>query len=236
MRKTCEFATYTLRHRFRQPTSTTWRTVEAILSNPARRTNTGKSGTVKWLGSGTYICACGQRSMRASITCGPRRAYRCTNPDRTIKHVTREAHALDAYVEKLIVERLSRPGTVEKLLHRDDTADVAALRVEQVQLGERKDKAAAMFIDGAIDEVQLATITKRADERAKEIAEVLAKAGWRSPLEPLAGGNIEAAWEKLSLMQKRAILEVVADVHVLPTTASIKGFNPDGVRIDWKVR
>jgi hypothetical protein len=36
-------------------------------------------------------------------------------------------------------------------------------------------------------------------------------------------------------MQKRAILEVVADVHVLPTKASIKGFNPDGVRIDWKV-
>jgi hypothetical protein len=56
------------------------------------------------------------------------------------------------------------------------------------------------LIDGAIDEVQLATITKRADERAKEIAEVLAKAGWRSPLEPLAGGNIEAAWKKLSLM------------------------------------
>jgi len=28
---------------------------------------------------------------------------------------------------------------------------------------------------------------------------------------------------------------VVADVHVLPTKASIKGFNPDGVRIDWKV-
>ena len=72
-----------------------------------------------------------------------------------MKHVTRDAVALDGYVEKLIVARLSRPGTVEKLLHRDDTADVAALRVEQVQLGERKDAAAAMFIDGAIDAVQL---------------------------------------------------------------------------------
>jgi hypothetical protein len=28
---------------------------------------------------------------------------------------------------------------------------------------------------------------------------------------------------------------VVADVHVLPTKASVKGFSPDGVRIDWKV-
>jgi site-specific DNA recombinase len=214
----------------------TWRTVEAILSNPARRTNAGISGAVKWLGSGLYVCPCGQRVMRANINGGSKRyTYRCTNPDRTVQHVTRGADALDAYVEKLIVARLSRPGTVEKLLHRDDTADVAALRVEQVQLGERKDKAAAMFIDGAIDEVQLATITRRADERAKEIAEVLAKAGWRSPLEPLASGDIEAAWSQLSLMQKRAILDVVADVHVLPSKPTTRGFDPDGVRINWKV-
>jgi DNA invertase Pin-like site-specific DNA recombinase len=214
----------------------TWRTVEAILSNPAQRTNHGATGAAKWLGAGTYFCTCGKRAMRVGITSGAkRRTYRCENPDRSIPHVTRSAHDLDAYVEKLIVGRLSRPGTVEKLVHRDDTADVAALRVEQVQLGERKDKAAAMFIDGAIDEIQLATITKRADERGKEIAEVLAKAGWRSPLEPLAGGNIEAAWENLSLMQKRAILDVVADVYVLPTTQTRRGFDPDGVRIEWKV-
>jgi hypothetical protein len=49
------------------------------------------------------------------------------------------------------------------------------------------------------------------------------------------GGNIEAAWAQLSLAQKRAILQVVADVHVLPTKASIKSFNPDGVWVDWKV-
>jgi hypothetical protein len=94
-----------------------------------------------------------------------------------------------------------------------------------------------MFIDGTIDEVQLATITKRADERATQIAEVLAKAGWRSPLEPLAGGGIAAAWKQLSLAQKRAILDVVADVTVLPTAATRnrRGFDPDSVRIDWKV-
>jgi site-specific DNA recombinase len=214
----------------------TWRTVEAILSNPARRTNHGANGAAKWLGSGTYICTCGQRTLRVGVSSGSkRRTYRCTNPDKSVRHVSRDAHALDAFVERLIVERLARPGTVGQLLHRDDTADVAALRVEQVQLGERKDKAAAMFIDGAIDEVQLATITKRADERAKEIAEVLAKAGWRSPLEPLAGGDIGAVWEKVALAQKRAILDAVCDVRVLPTRLTRRGFDPDGVQIDWKV-
>ncbi len=150
-------------------------------------------------------------------------------------HVTRDARALDGYVERVLVERLARPGTVEQLLHRERTAEVTALRVEQAGLSARKDQAAAMFVDAAIDAVQLATITKRADERAKEIAEVLAKAGWRSPLEPLAGGNIKAVWAQLSLLQKRATLEVVADVTVLPTKRTTRGLDPDGVRIDWKV-
>jgi len=42
-------------------------------------------------------------------------------------------------------------------------------------------------------------------------------------------------WTGLALMQKRAILDVIADVTVLPTKPTIRGFDPDGVRIDWKV-
>ena len=215
----------------------TWRAVEVILSNPARRTNPGVTGAAKWLGSGIYYCTCGERSLRASVSGGSRRyVYRCANSsDHSVRHVTRDACALDAYVEWSIVDYLEHPGNVQRLLHRDDTTDVAALRVEQVGLGERKDKAAAMFIDGMIDEVQLATITKRADERGKEIAGVLAKAGWRSPLEPLAGGNIEAVWATLTLAQRRPILTKLCDVTVLPTTPTTRGFDPDGVRIDWKV-
>jgi hypothetical protein len=41
--------------------------------------------------------------------------------------------------------------------------------------------------------------------------------------------------EQLEQIQTRAILEVVADVYVLPTKPSVKGFNRNGVRIDWKV-
>jgi hypothetical protein len=51
----------------------------------------------------------------------------------------------------------------------------------------------------------------------------------------LAGGNIEAVCQQLSLVAKRAIPEAVADVHVLPTERTTRGFEPDGVRIDWKV-
>ena len=64
---------------------------------------------------------------------------------------------------------------------------------------------------------------------------MLAKAGWRSPLEPLAGGNIEAVWATLTLAQRRPILTKVCDVWVLPTTPTTRGFDPAGVRIDWRV-
>lgn len=215
----------------------TWRAVEAILTNGKRRTNPGVTGAVKWLGSGLYFCTCGQQTLRCSITGGSKRyTYRCMNSrDRSRTHVTRDARALDEFVEKVIIDWLARPGTVQELLRRDDTTDVTALRVEQVSLGERKDKAAAMFADGKIDEVQLATITTRLDDRGREITEVLAKAGWRSPLEPLAGGDIAKAWAALSLARKRAIVDKIADVHVLPTTPTTRGFDPDGVRIDWKI-
>jgi DNA invertase Pin-like site-specific DNA recombinase len=213
-----------------------WRNVEAILSNDTRRTNHRITGAVKWLGSGLYVCACGQRSMRVSVTGGSKRhTYRCANSgDRSATHTTRDAVALDAYVERLLVERLSKPGTVEKLAFRDDTTDVAALRAEQAKLGNRKDEAAAMFAKGVIDAVQLETITKEANNRGTQIAETLAQAGWRSPLEPLVGGDIGKAWGKLTLAQKRAVLDVVADVHVLPTTPTTRGFDIDGVGIDWK--
>jgi hypothetical protein len=44
-------------------------------------------------------------------------------------------------------------------------------------------------------------------------------------------------WKQLTLAQKRAILDAVADVTVLPTAATRnrRGFDPDSVRIDWKV-
>jgi DNA invertase Pin-like site-specific DNA recombinase len=219
----------------------TWQHARAVLSNQARQTNGGHvTGGAKWLGSGTYVCACGQRMLRASrkstrSSRTNRTCYRCTNPDRTVQHVTRDALALDAYVEGMIVERLSQPDALPQLLARNDSADVAALRAEQASLAERKDEAALMFAAGHIDAAQLAQMTKFFTERGSQIAATLAQTGWHSPLEPLAGGdNISALWSKLSMAQKRAALNVLADVHVLPTPASVRGFNPAGVRIDWK--
>jgi hypothetical protein len=114
------------------------------------------------------------------------------------------------------------------LLARDDTTDIAALRAEQASLAERKDKAALMFASGEIDAAQLAVQTKYYNERGRDIATTLAQTGWHSPLEPLAGGDISTLWEPLSMAHKRAILAVLADIHVLPIPPTTRGFNPAG--------
>jgi site-specific DNA recombinase len=164
-----------------------------------------------------------------------KRSYRCANRDGAVKHVTRQAEPLDAWVEELLIERLSRKGTVEKLLRRKDTADVAKLRIEQVGLSERKDKLASDWALGALDDRQVKLANKQIDDRLAEIAATLAKVGWRSPLEPLARGDIRKTWATLSLAQKRAILGAVCDVTVLPTKPTTRGLDVDAVRVDWRV-
>jgi DNA invertase Pin-like site-specific DNA recombinase len=216
----------------------TWRHTEAVLSNQKRQTNGGHAtGGAKWLGSGTYVCSCGQRSLRVSRTGSSKRhTYRCNNShDKTVTHVTRDALALDGYVEGKLIERLSQPDVLPLLLARDDTADVTALRAEQASLAERKDQAALMFAAGEIDAAQLTQMTAFFNQRGQAIATTLAQTGWHSPLEPLAaGGDISDLWEQLSMAHKRAILAVLADIHVLPIPPTTRGFNPAGVRIDWK--
>jgi site-specific DNA recombinase len=213
----------------------TWQHACAVLANQSRQTNGGHvTGGAKWLGSGTYVCSCGRRSLRVGGS-SKRHIYRCTNAaDKTATHVTRDAAALDAYIESKIVERLSAPDVLEQLLRRDDTADVAALRAEQASLAERKDQAALMFAGGEIDAAQLAQMTRFFTDRGAVIAATLAQTGWHSPLEPLAGGDITGLWSELSVAQKRAALAVLADVHVLPIHPTTRGFNPAGVRIEWK--
>ncbi|UXA19818.1 recombinase family protein [Mycobacterium sp. SMC-4] len=219
-----------------------WRAVVAVLSNPARQTNVGRAGTAKWLGSGLYVCGvCDERQMRVSL--GKSGAdsripmYRCNNRDAVPgRHVTRNAVALDTFVEELVIERLSRPGEVERLTRRDDTVDTSKLRAEHVEIAERKDELAALFGDGTIDAGQFATASKRLSAREDEITDALASAGWRSPLAPLAGGDVRELWAGLTLGAKRAILSTVVDIVVLPSKRQPKGcIDPNAVGVRWRI-
>ncbi|KUH89809.1 hypothetical protein AU187_16060 [Mycobacterium sp. IS-1556] len=226
----------------------TWRAACAILSDPARRTNGGRGGTIRWLGSGLYVCGvCGEAQLRVGTGGSVKRhTYRCGN--RNIRdgggHVTREASTLDAYVEEVIVTRLSEPGLLDGLLEADDDRDTAALRVELVAVRERQDELAGLFAAGQITARQLAIGTEQLTAKEEALAKALASAGRRNPIQMLCGakdlrslwfGTREGRSDGLSLGQRRALLDVLMTVTVLPAPRNRGGFDPNYVRIEWKV-
>jgi len=196
---------------------TVWRTVVAVLSNPARAAADGErlGRGVSWLGSGIYRCGVCGETLKVSTSSGSRKAYRCKNRDGR-QHVSRTTTALDAWVEALVIDYWSKPGRVEKMLAHDSTADTKALRKELADFNTEKDKLAVAHGKGQIDLGQLVTATKVFDDRAKTITKQLAAAGWRSPLEPFAHGDVCDVWAALTLAQRRAILKVTATITVEP--------------------
>lgn len=225
----------------------TWRAACAILSDPARCTNGGRGGTIRWLGSGLYVCGvCGEAKLRVGTGGSVKRhTYRCGN--RNIRdgggHVTREASTLDAYVEELIVGRLSEPDVLERLIAADADHDTTAQRVELVAVRERQDELARQFAAGRITGRQLAIATEDLTAKEETLVKALASAGRRNPMQMLAGAkDLRSLWfgtredrsDGLTLGQRRAILDVLMTVTVAPAPRNRGGFDPDYVRIDWK--
>ena len=212
----------------------TWEAVKAVLSDPARNTNsTGVRGPIPTaLGTGIYVCGvCEQPRMRRAMGSGGRRVYRCGNylDGNGGSHVTRVAEQLDEYVTGALLQKLSQPGMIEALCNvvDSDDIDLAELRGERDDIRKQLLRLAAKCDAGDIDDEQLAIASRRKRQRDREITATLTAAVKRSPLHVLLGADsIEHVWDDiLTLGQRRAILAEVLSVTVLPGRG---GRGPDG--------
>jgi site-specific DNA recombinase len=220
----------------------TWRGVCAVLSDPTRRTNT--STARRWLLSGLAVCGvCGDpvRSTSAGGTSRGRRmkpGYTC----RSGKHVVRDAAECDRFVEQVILERLSRPDARD-LLAPDRRTDTAALHARDTALRERLDELGRLYGDGAIDAPQLQAATAAIRAQRERITAELAAASRGSVLAGVADAPDPAkVWEGLDLSRRRAIVDTLATVTILPGRKGRRPgwrpgepyFDPAGVRVDPK--
>jgi site-specific DNA recombinase len=226
----------------------TWRGVCAVLGDPARRTNTTTAH--RWLMSGLARCGapvgdtiCGS-PVKATSAGGHSRGrrmkpgYTC----RTGKHVVREAAEVDAYVEAVIVERLSRPDAAD-LLAPDRKGDTSALHLKDAALQARLDEYGRLAGEGEIDASQLVQITASIRRQREEITAALAAMTRGSVLAGVADAEDPAkVWAGLDLSRKRAIVDVLIDVVILPAHKGRRAgwragetyFDPESVRIVWK--
>jgi site-specific DNA recombinase len=219
----------------------TWRGVCAVLSDPRRRTNTTVAR--RWLLSGLAVCGvCGDpvRSTSAGTVHGrpTKPAYTC----RSGRHVVRDAAACDQLVTAVILERLGRPDARD-LLTPDQRVDTAGLHLQDAALAERLVELGRLYGDGTIDAPQLAAATSSIRAQRERITAELAAASRGSVLAGVADAADPAkVWEGLDLSRRRAIVDTLATVTILPARRGRRPgwqpgqsyFDPATVRVEPK--
>lgn len=219
-----------------------WRGVEAILSNPERRTTPGPGR--RWLGSGLYFCHCGA-TVRVHTNGGSNRsthhAYVCS----VTKHLTRKVSEVDDFVGRAVIERMSSEDAVG-LLARPGGVDTASLAVESVALREQLDDLASLLTQGVLTKVGVRRESEKLREQIESIEQQMAEASRGSALAGLAGApDVRAMWESpaMTLDRKRAVINELMTVRILPSrrgrppgwTPGRSYFDPGTVEIVWKV-
>lgn len=146
--------------------------------------------------------------------------------------VRRKQESVDDAVERVLIGRLQMPDAAQ-LFTQGDPAALQEARDSLDAIDARLATAADMFARGDIEAAQLTRITEglRA-ERAHAAAAVEAALPAAIPAE-LVGANARQVWGGLTMDSKRAVLDTLVTVTILPA-GSGKAFDPETVRVTWK--
>jgi DNA invertase Pin-like site-specific DNA recombinase len=216
----------------------TFAALEAMLTDPRRRTS--RNFDRKYQGSGVYLCGrCGKHVIATSHnhtrSDGWRRAYACSGS----KHLTRDVAHVDAYIDSVVIERLSRPDA-PLALHQESTVDVDAVRGQRDGVRARLDELTSLFAAGSIDGDQLAKGSADLRARLESLDAQIASARSVSALADfvLAGDDLAATWTASTPTVRGKVIDALMIVTLLPATRGRKAgggyFDPDSVRIEWK--
>jgi site-specific DNA recombinase len=216
----------------------TFAALEALLRDPARSAHI--SSERKYQGSGIYRCGKCEAHMIGAAhnrtrSHGWRRAYICSEA----KHLGRDVEHLDAYIDEVIIGRLSQPDAAI-VLGGPASDDVGALHTQQAGRRARLDDLAAMFAAGHIDGPQLKRGTAELHAALANVDAQLAAARSASALTNLvlAGDDLRATWTASPPDVRGKIIDALMTVTVLPGARGRKPgggyFDPATIRIDWR--
>ncbi|NJI61146.1 recombinase family protein [Microbacterium oxydans] len=223
--------------------------LKAVLTDPLRRTSPAGRAPKYLLGGiarcgrltgaldeagepvecgGVMVRAVGRKTPQPNGTKRQPPSYVCSECYR----VRRKQDLVDALVEGIVVGRLQMPDAA-LLFIQGDPAALQEARDTIEALDARLANAADMFAAGDIDAAQLTRITERL--RADRVQAAAALDAALPPAVPadLIGPNARQVWDGLSMDVKRAVLDTLVTVTILPS-GSGKAFDPDTVRVTWK--
>ena len=191
----------------------TYRDAVAILTDPARTLAPANGYGRKYLLTGLIACGvCGQPMGSSLHSTSRLPIYLCRHCGRCSRNGAR----VDQYVTDLVVERLSRDDARE-LLIAHERADLAALVDEANTLRANKKRIAAMFARGEVDDDQLKAFTAEHNRLIEDVETKLHDGNKSHIYEGVIGADdVRTKFEALSLDRKRAIVDALVSVTVLP--------------------
>lgn len=211
--------------------------LKAVLTDPMRRTSPAGRAPKYLLGGIARCGLCGGVMRRAvgrmttTNTGGAKRqppSYVCGECYR----VRRKQSDVDALVEGIVAGRLQMPDAAQ-LFTQGNPAALRQSRDTIDAIDARLENAADLFAAGDIDAAQLARITERLrTDRAQATAAMDAALPAAVPA-GLIGGRAAETWAGLSMDSKRAVLDTLMTVTIMPA-GSGKAFDPATVQIEWK--
>ena len=217
-----------------------WRAVVAIVANPDRKLKAPRHS--RFLLSGLALCGTCGKTTRVKVV-GTRsgkshRIYTCFSKGSGHPHKRREY--VESYVTDVVLAYLEQPGVLAALsegLGRDGRDEERRSLAERADgLRRRRDAAAESY---ALGKMPLATLERVTESITAELEDVekrqvaLVSDGALSAV--LTGGDIRAAWEAASTDQRRAVIDALCTVTLLPTPrVASRRFDPSTVRIEWK--
>lgn len=206
--------------------------IEAILKNPARRTNPGRNGRVHLL---SVLALCGVCDTPVVVAQGKKYKgvskpiYRCR-----AAHVIRDQASVDNQVTQLVLARLAMPDAAGLLAEPDraDRAHAAAVKVQELQ--DRLTDAAEAFAAGTITLAQLTTINAAVRPKLEEAQQLAASPDRTKVLGALVAAEDPATvWADMTQEQRRAVIDLLVEVRIMRTTSG-PHYKPEAVKIRWK--
>lgn len=205
--------------------------IVAYLSDPSRVGYLGFER--KYQGPGVYICGvCGESVVTFSPAGGRPRAYACPR-----RHVRRQAEALDAYVDAIVLEYLSRADITTLL--EPAGVDAARLHAQRTALRIRMDELAGLFAEGAITAPQLKRGSAQLSNALESLESELAAATQGNPVAALVDGShgrakLEKRWATTSPDIRGKIIDQLLTVTVNRSPLGLRRFDPNYIDVKWK--
>ncbi|MFD4250404.1 recombinase family protein [Amycolatopsis thermoflava] len=187
---------------------------------------------VKHLGPGLFRCGrCGgrMRVLRRYRGSGLKSDYSC----RDCLRLSRRQAPVDQFVEAVIVARLSQPDAQDALTGGDD-AGRAEARAEVARLRAEMETARQALKAGRLTPLDMADFREGWEPRMAAAERAAQPAALPDGVAELIGPDAAARWAAAPIKNKRAVLDALMTVTILPTGSGRRVDVPSTVRIDWK--